>query len=35
VYGKFYNENSPARAAFAVLGLPMGALIEIETIASR
>jgi 2-iminobutanoate/2-iminopropanoate deaminase len=35
VYGKFYNDNSPARAAFAVTGLPMGALIEIETIASR
>ncbi|MCX6247813.1 MAG: RidA family protein [Bacteroidetes bacterium] len=35
VYGKFYFENSPARAAFAVTGLPMGALIEIETIASR
>jgi len=35
VYGKFYHENSPARAAFAVSGLPMGALIEIETIASR
>jgi 2-iminobutanoate/2-iminopropanoate deaminase len=35
VYGKFYYENSPARAAFAVTGLPMAALIEIETIASR
>jgi len=35
VYGKFYFENSPARAAFAVSGLPMGALVEIETIASR
>jgi 2-iminobutanoate/2-iminopropanoate deaminase len=34
-YGKFYNENPPARAAFAVSGLPMGALVEIETIASR
>ena len=35
IYGKFYYENSPARAAFAVSGLPMGALVEIETIASR
>ncbi len=35
VYGKYYFENSPARAAYAVTGLPMGALIEIETIASR
>jgi 2-iminobutanoate/2-iminopropanoate deaminase len=35
VYAKFYYENSPARAAFAVTGLPMGALIEIETIAYR
>jgi 2-iminobutanoate/2-iminopropanoate deaminase len=35
VYGKFYFENSPARAAFSVSGLPMGALVEIETIASR
>ncbi len=35
VYGKFYFENSPARASFAVKGLPMDALIEIETIASR
>ncbi len=35
VYGKVYYENSPARAAFAVSGLPMGALVEIETIASR
>ncbi|MGA2823964.1 MAG: RidA family protein [Bacteroidales bacterium] len=35
VYGKFYFENSPARATFSVTGLPMDALIEIETIASR
>jgi 2-iminobutanoate/2-iminopropanoate deaminase len=35
VYGKTFNENSPARAAFAVTGLPMGALIEIETIAAK
>lgn len=35
VYEKFYSENSPARAAFAVKELPLGVLIEIETIASR
>ena len=35
VYGKYYPENSPARAAYAVVKLPMGALIEIETIAGR
>jgi len=35
VYGKFYFENSPARAAYAVTGLPLGALVEIETIAAH
>ena len=35
VYGRYYFENSPARAAFSVTGLPLGALIEIETIACR
>jgi len=35
VYGKFYNENPPARAAYAVVKLPLGALIEIETIAVK
>ncbi len=35
VYAKFYAENPPARAAFAVKDLPMGVLIEIETIASK
>ena len=35
IYGKYYTENPPARAAFAVAGLPMGALIEIETIAAK
>ncbi len=33
IYGTFFPENPPARAAYAVAGLPMGALIEIETIA--
>jgi 2-iminobutanoate/2-iminopropanoate deaminase len=35
VYGKYYPENSPARAAYGVVRLPLGALIEIETIASK
>jgi len=35
VYSVYYPENKPARAAFAVKGLPMGALIEIETIAVK
>ena len=35
VYGKYYPENPPARAAYAVVKLPMGALVEIETIACR
>ncbi|MBL7972420.1 MAG: RidA family protein [Prolixibacteraceae bacterium] len=35
VYGKYYPENAPARAAFAVKELPMGVLIEIETIAAK
>ncbi|RLD31872.1 MAG: reactive intermediate/imine deaminase [Bacteroidetes bacterium] len=35
VYGKYYSENPPARAAFAVKELPLGVLIEIETIAAK
>lgn len=35
VYARYYNENPPARAAFAVKGLPMGVLVEIETIAMK
>jgi 2-iminobutanoate/2-iminopropanoate deaminase len=35
VYGSYYPENPPARAAFAVNALPLGALIEIETIAAK
>jgi 2-iminobutanoate/2-iminopropanoate deaminase len=35
VYGEFYFEHQPARAAFAVKGLPLGALVEIETIAAK
>ena len=35
VYSRYYTENQPARAAFAVKDIPMGALIEIETIAVK
>lgn len=35
VYAKYYPENPPARAAFAVKELPMGVLVEIETIAIK
>jgi 2-iminobutanoate/2-iminopropanoate deaminase len=35
IYGKYYLENPPARAAFAVKDLPLGALVEIETIAVK
>ena len=33
VYSKYYPDNPPARAAFAVKELPLGVLVEIETIA--
>jgi 2-iminobutanoate/2-iminopropanoate deaminase len=35
VYGSIYQNNPPARAAFAVRDLPLGALVEIETIAMK
>lgn len=35
VYAKYYPTECPARAAFAVKGLPLGALVEIETIAVK
>lgn len=35
VYSKYYNEMLPARAAYAVDKLPMGVLVEIETIAYK
>lgn len=35
VYGEFYEQNPPARAAFAVKELPLGVLIEIETVAEK
>jgi len=35
VYAQYYPENQPARAAFAVKELPLGVLVEIESIAVR
>jgi len=35
VYGKYYSTNPPARAAYAVASLPLGVLVEIETIAVK
>ncbi len=35
VYEEFYAKNPPARAAFAVKELPLGVMIEIETIAVK
>ena len=35
VYAKYYPEKQPARSAFAVKELPLGSLIEIETIAMK
>lgn len=33
IYSEYFTENFPARATFAVAGLPLGALVEIECIA--
>lgn len=35
VYASYYKENPPARAAYGVVKLPLGVLIEIETIAMK
>ena len=35
VYAKYYSVDPPARAAFAVKGLPMNVMVEIETIAVK
>ncbi len=35
VYSHYYKVDMPARAAYGVVRLPLGALIEIETIAVR
>ena len=33
IYGKYFTDEPPARSAIAVVGLPIGALVEIEAIA--
>jgi 2-iminobutanoate/2-iminopropanoate deaminase len=33
VYGRYFTTNPPARSAVAVIGLPLGALVEIEAVA--
>jgi len=35
VYASYYNSEPPARTTFAVKGLPLGALVEIDTIAVK
>ncbi len=35
VYGSYFSDNYPARAAYAVKNLPKGALVEIEAIACK
>ncbi len=35
IYGRYYNVNPPARAAFAVKELPLGVMVEIETVAVK
>jgi 2-iminobutanoate/2-iminopropanoate deaminase len=35
VYARYYYEKQPARSAMAVKDLPLGSLIEIETIAMK
>jgi 2-iminobutanoate/2-iminopropanoate deaminase len=33
IYGTFFTENFPARSAFQVAALPLGAAVEIEAVA--
>ncbi len=35
VYARYYPENPPARAAYGVVKLPLGVMVEIETIAIK
>lgn len=35
VYARYYTKDMPARAAYQVAALPMGARVEIETIAVK
>jgi 2-iminobutanoate/2-iminopropanoate deaminase len=34
-YGRIYTQDPPARSTYAVRDLPLGALLEIETIAAK
>ena len=35
IYAKYYVSDCPARAAFAVKDLPLGVLVEVETVAAK
>ncbi|MGI6717997.1 MAG: RidA family protein [Bacteroidales bacterium] len=35
IYGKYFTSNPPARAAFGVVSLPKGVLVEVEAIAAK
>lgn len=35
VYARYFGGSAPARSAVAVVGLPLGALVEIEAVALR
>lgn len=35
VYGKYFTSEPPARAAFAVVKLPLGVMVEVEAIAVK
>jgi 2-iminobutanoate/2-iminopropanoate deaminase len=35
VYARYYGEKAPARVTYAVVGLPLGVMVEIETIAVK
>ena len=35
IYAKFFTTDQPARAAFGVVKLPLGVMIEIEAIAAK
>lgn len=34
VYGRFFNQNPPARSAVEVAALPLGARVEVEAVAT-
>ncbi|MDX9853052.1 MAG: RidA family protein [Tenuifilaceae bacterium] len=35
VYARYFTKDMPARAAYGVVRLPLGALVEIEAVAAR